>query len=65
MMRQPVSPTLPRSDAETILPHDRDREGRQPYAKELEDYKHGVVRAPEEQAGQEQIPGPTKKPNGK
>lgn len=31
------------------LPHDDDREGRQPYAKEIEDYKHGVIAPPDEQ----------------
>ena len=35
------------------LPHDDDREERQPYARELEDYEHGVIAPPEEQAGQE------------
>ena len=49
-MRKPSSP--PRSDPETILLHDHDREGRQPYAKEVEDYKDGVVVRPEEQGGQ-------------
>jgi hypothetical protein len=49
MIRKPNS--SPRSDPETILPHDHDREGRQPYAKEVEDYKHGVVTPPKEQDG--------------
>ena len=42
-----------RSDPAPSLPHDRDREGRQPYAKEVEDYKHGVAAPPDEQVGQE------------
>ncbi|HEY1780600.1 MAG TPA: hypothetical protein VGG79_09250 [Roseiarcus sp.] len=42
-----------RSAREPILPHDRDREERQPYAKEIEDYEHGVAAPPEEQVGQE------------
>ena len=49
-MRKPVSPT--RSEPETILPHDHDRETRQPYAKEVEDYQLGVVTPPEEQGGE-------------
>jgi len=46
-MRKPT-PT-PRFDA---APHGYDREGRQAYAKELEDYAHGVAVPPEEQIGQ-------------
>jgi hypothetical protein len=66
MVRKPLSPVSPpRSESETILPHDHDREGRQPYAKELEDYKHGVVRSPKEQAGQEKNPKRTKERNEK
>jgi hypothetical protein len=42
-----------RSEDPPSLPHDRDREERQPYARELEDYKHGVIAPPEEQVGQE------------
>jgi hypothetical protein len=38
-----------RHDAAPSLPHDDDREGRQPYAKEIEDYKHGVATPPDEQ----------------
>lgn len=46
MMRKPLTPILsPGSAPETMLPPDNDREGLQPYAKELEDYKHGAVRA--------------------
>jgi hypothetical protein len=42
-----------RSDGGPGLPHDQDREGRQPYAREVEDYKHGVAAPPDEQVGQE------------
>ena len=42
-----------RSEDPPSLPHDGDREERQPYARELEDYKHGVIAPPEEQVGQE------------
>ncbi len=41
----------PGSDPEPNLPHDHDREGRQPYAKETEDYGRGVSTPPEEQTG--------------
>ena len=49
-MRKPNSPA--RSEPETILPHDHEREARQPYAKEVEDYVIGVATPPEEQGGQ-------------
>jgi hypothetical protein len=39
-----------RSDPLTSLPHATEREG-QPYAKEVEDYSHGVASPPEEQGG--------------
>lgn len=66
MMRTPLTPILPpRSEPETILSHDHDREGGQPYAKELEDYTHGVVRPPEVQAGQEANPERRKERNEK
>jgi hypothetical protein len=42
-----------RSDGAPSLPHDYNREGRQPYAREVDDYKHGVAAPPEEQVGQE------------
>ncbi len=41
------------SDDLSSLPHESDRKERQPYARELEDYKHGVAAPPEEQVGQE------------
>jgi hypothetical protein len=43
----------PASKAQPSLPHDHDREGGQPYAKEVEDYKHGVASPPEEQVAKE------------
>lgn len=42
-----------RSDPALSLPHDHDREGRQPYAKEIEDYGRGVTAPPEQQVGRE------------
>ena len=48
--------TAPPPDPAPSLPHDRDREERQPYAKEVDDYKHGVVTPPDEQAGREANP---------
>jgi hypothetical protein len=50
-MPKPTSP--PRFRPQPNLPHDHDREGRQPYATEVEDYKHGVATPPEEQGGRE------------
>jgi hypothetical protein len=42
--------------------HDPDREKLQPYAKELEDYGHGVVNPPEERIGkQESVARPRKR----
>jgi hypothetical protein len=43
------------------LPHDHDREGGQPYAKEVEDYKGGVASPPEESAGEKPILEPQKR----
>jgi hypothetical protein len=37
--------------AQPSLPHDREREGGQPYAKEVEDYESGVASPPTEQVG--------------
>lgn len=39
----------PSSEPQPSLPHDHDREDRQPYARELEDYKHGVANPPKEE----------------
>jgi hypothetical protein len=41
----------PASKPQPSLPHDRDREGGQPYAKEVEDYKSGVASTPTVQVG--------------
>jgi hypothetical protein len=43
----------PSSEPQPRLPHDHDREDRQPYAREVEDYKHNVANAPEEQGRRE------------
>ena len=43
----------PGSQPQPSLPHDQDREGGQPYAKEVEDYAHGVAKPPEDQGGPE------------
>jgi hypothetical protein len=42
----------PNGHPEPGLPHDHDREGGQPYAKEAEDYGQGVIKPPAEQTGQ-------------
>ena len=60
-MPKPTSP--PRS--QPSLPHDQDREGRQPYAREVEDYKHGVATPPEEQGGREANPRTKRAPRKK
>ncbi len=54
----------PRSDSEPqpSLPHDHDRENRQPYAKETEDYGRGVATPPEEQTGRRSNPKTTSAP---
>jgi hypothetical protein len=39
------------SKPQRSLPHDYDREGGQPYAKEVEDYDRGVASPPEGQVG--------------
>ena len=41
----------PGAEPQPGLPHDHDREGGQPYAKEVEDYQGGVASPPEEQRG--------------
>ncbi len=40
-------------DAEPSLPHDHKREGRQPYASEVDDYEHGVASPSDQQVGKE------------
>ena len=47
------------------LPHDHDREGAQPYAKELEDYGQGVATPPKEQGGRDANPRTTRTPTKK
>ena len=41
----------PRPQPQSDLPPDHDRENRQPYAKEAEDYGRAVTTLPEEQTG--------------
>jgi hypothetical protein len=53
-------PAPPRSRPQQNLPRDHDREGQQPYATEVEDYKQGVATPPEEQSGREANPGAKK-----
>jgi hypothetical protein len=55
----------PGSEPQPSLPHEHDREDRQPYAKEVEDYKHGVANPPEEQGGREPNPRTAKAPTKK
>ena len=52
----------PDAEAESELPHDHDREGRQPYAREVEDYGRGVATPPEEQTGRGSNSKTTKAP---
>lgn len=54
MTPKPTSP--PRSRSQPSLPRDHDREGGQPYATEVEDYKHGVTAPLEEQGRREANP---------
>jgi hypothetical protein len=56
----PKLPAPPRPDPQHNLPRDHDREGRQPYATEVEDCKQGVARPPDEQNKGEANPGTTK-----
>jgi hypothetical protein len=46
----------PGSQPQPSLPHDHTREEGQPYAKEVDDYKKGVARPPEEQGGRKPSP---------
>jgi hypothetical protein len=50
-MSKPTSP--PHSRPQPSLRQDQDREGRQPYATEVEDYQQGVATPPVEQLGRE------------
>ena len=57
-VRQPAN-----KDANRPQPHEPERDKRQPYAKEHEDYSGaGVVRAPEHKVGKRSGPGPSRKP---
>ncbi len=56
----PKPTSLPRSRPQPSLPQDRDREGQQPYATEVEDYKQGVATPPEEQGGRRDNPRTTR-----
>ena len=50
-------------DAETPQPHEPDREKRQPYSKEHEEYSGaGVVKPPKEQVGKRDDGKPPRKP---
>jgi hypothetical protein len=53
-MAKRVAPS--ESEPPPSLPHDHDREGGQPYAKEVDDYKGGVASPPREQRGREAGP---------
>ena len=50
-MSKPTSP--PRFRPQPSLRQDHEREGRQPYATEVEDYKQGAATLPIEQPGRE------------
>jgi hypothetical protein len=52
----------PGSESPQSLPHDDDREGGQPYAKEVDDYNGGVASPPDEQRRREADPRATKAP---
>jgi hypothetical protein len=43
----------PDSEPPPSLPHNPDREGGQPYAREVEDYQRGVANPPKEHGEQE------------
>jgi hypothetical protein len=55
---QATRATTPPPSAESAA-RDHDREGRQPYATEVEDYKQGVASPPDEQRRREANPGTT------
>jgi hypothetical protein len=52
----------PGSEPQPSLPHENDREDRQPYAREVEDYKHSVAKPPKEEGGREANRRTTKAP---
>jgi hypothetical protein len=51
----------PGSEPQPSLPHDNNREGGQPYAKEVEDYKQGVAKPPTDKGEREVDPRTKKK----
>jgi hypothetical protein len=53
----------PGAEPQTGLPHDEDREGGQPYAKEVDDYQKGVASPPEDQVGRDTKPGGIRTPS--
>ena len=56
----PKPTSRPRSRPQPSVPRDHDREGRQPYATEVEDYQQGVATPPGEQGGRQANPRATK-----
>ncbi len=56
----PKPTARPRFRPQPSVPRDHDREGRQPYATEVEDYQQGVVTPPGEQGGREANPRTTR-----
>ena len=57
-MPQPTS--SPRSRPQPSVPHNHDREGRQPYPTEVEDYQQGEATPPGEQGRPEANPRTTR-----
>ena len=55
----------PGSEPQPSLPHDHDEKTDSRYAREVEDYKHGVANPPEEQGGHEANRRTTKAPTKK
>jgi hypothetical protein len=55
----------PRDAPQLGLPHDDNREGRQPYGKEVDDYQSGVASPPDEQSLRENNRRGTKAPTKK
>ena len=54
--------TPPDAQPQPSLPHEEDREGGQPYGKEVDDYQRGVALPPEEQRGRDIKPRATPAP---
>lgn len=55
----------PGSEPQPSLPHENHRDDRQPYSKEVEDYKNGVANSPEERDERGTNRGTTKAPTKK